>query len=205
MKKWILVLIIFLSCISAYSAEIKYKNIKDGSKIIYNSNSQIWSTNLQKNSDFLTKTSNSYISKNDLKEYYTYCDYEFILNGKFIGYSNTDLNFYEFTIENDCFKEKKLTEDEIQKLFPEYKIIKLSEFSDKTHSLKIKKNGNKKIILYNDIDGIFSDYCFTSGNSSFETYPLKGFINVNKGMVQFSSVNSSDSNNNSPWFVLLIR
>ena len=98
-----------------------------------------------------------------------------------------------------------MTEEEVQALFPDFKIIKISEFSTNTNSLKIKKDKrNLKIIILNDTDRNFYNYSFTSGNSKFELYPLTGFINIKKrGMIQFSHF--GDNTKNNPWFILLIR
>ena len=100
---------------------------------------------------------------------------------------------------------KELTEEEVQKLFPDFKIIKISEFSPNTNSLKIKKHArNEKIIILNDTDRTFANYSFSSGNAKFNTYELAGFINVTKkGMIQFSHF--GENTQATPWFILLLR
>ena len=98
-----------------------------------------------------------------------------------------------------------MTEDEISELFPDYKIVKISDFSTNTNSLKLKKEGHDfKIIILNDTDKNFYHYSFSSNNGKFETYPLTGFINVTKkGMFQFSHF--GDNTESTPWFILLVR
>jgi hypothetical protein len=80
----------------------------------------------------------------------------------------------------------------------------LSDFSEKTNSLKIKKNaGALKIFLFNDKNSTFNSYSYTSGNSKFEQYDLRGFLTVHtKGMIQFSRPDETDNKNR---YILLIR
>ena len=135
----------------------------------------------------------------------TNCNYEF-LNGKdLIGYSNSDLKFYDFAFLNGELTKRELTEEEIQTLFPNFKIIKISEFSPKTSSLKIKKhNLSEKIIILNDTDKNFENYTFTSGNTKINIYELAGFIEIRKkGMIQFSHF--GENTKSTPWFILLVR
>ena len=115
------------------------------------------------------------------------------------------MKFYDYTYSDKLLTRRELTEEEVQALFPDFKIIKISEFSPNTNSLKIKKDKcNLKIILLNDTDRNFYHYSFSSDNSKFERYPLTGFINIKKrGMIQFSHF--GDNTKNNPWFILLIR
>ena len=135
----------------------------------------------------------------------TNCEYEFIYKDSLIGYSSRDLKFYRITLSGGTLSKLPLSKEEVQNIFPSYKVISLSEFSKKTNSYKIKKRiGDLKIILFNDSDKTFENYSFTSGNAKFEQYDLKGFITVSKpGMIQFSGLNDSLSDNN--WYMLLVR
>lgn len=200
-----------LSTFASDTLNIPYKNLKKNAKITYNEELDSWSTKVNKHSpDVFVKN----ISDNNTSEYLypdetlafsTNCNYEF-LNGKdLIGYSNSDLKFYDFAFLNGELTKRELTEEEIQTLFPNFKIIKISEFSPKTSSLKIKKhNLNEKIIILNDTDKIFENYTFTSGNTKINIYELAGFIEIRKkGMIQFSHF--GENTKSTPWFILLVR
>ena len=115
------------------------------------------------------------------------------------------MKFYDFTYADGLLNRRELSVDEIASMFPDFKIIKFSEFSTNTNSLKVKKEGhNFKIILLNDTDRNFYHYSFSSGNGKFENYPLTGLINITKkGMFQFSHF--GDNTKNNPWFILLVR
>jgi len=208
-KNFILFLALFL-CLPSFAFEkIDFKNIEDNQKIMFDGSN--WTTKVKKkDSDYYIKKISTGTSR--FSEFYTPqgnfafstgTQYEFIHKGSLIGYSNNDLKFYEFDIKNNLLEQRELKEDEINVLFPKRKIIKLSEFSKSTGSLKIKKKrGNLKIILLNDSDRYFYNYVFTTNNSKYKTYELKGFLDITKkGMIQFSSKINTDA----PWFILLVR
>lgn len=212
MKRLLISLIILAAAtLSVNAADIRYKNLKEKSKISYNSELDKWS--FKKNGDnYYVKTisvgSGSYsefLNPDESFAFITDCNYEFIFNGDLIGYSNQDLKFYDFAIIDGELTKRELAEDEVRLLFPDYKIIKISEFSPNTNSLKFKKQGHpQKVIILNDTDKTFYNYSFTSGNSKFQTYPLAGFINISKkGMIQFSHF--GDNTKDNPWFILLVR
>lgn len=189
---------------------LKYKNISTKDKITYNIETNLWSkTTNKKSSNYFFKTKGfgdfyDYLDSEQNFAFSTNCEYEFIYNGSLIGYSNRDLKFYEILYDNKTIGKRALTKEEIEAMLPDYKIISLSDFSSKTNSLKIKKrSGALKILLFNDTDMSFDDYIFTSGNSKFEQYDLRGFLTVySQGMIQFSKFGEMNDKN---WYVLLIR
>lgn len=214
MKK--ILYILFIICIGlSASAEdlqsIPYKNLDEEAKLKVSDD--IWTTKVtRKDTDyfikFISDGSGSYsefYNSDGSFAFNTGCQYEFIYKGSLIGYSNPDLKFYDFTLTNGELVRRELTFEEIQALFPDYKIIKISEFSPNTNSLKIKKDKhNFKIILLNDTDRNFYHYSFTSGNARFKTYLLTGFIDIKKkGMIQFSHFGENTAN--FPWYILLVR
>ena len=190
---------------------IRYKNIKEGSKII-NVNEQ-WSNKVNnKNADFFIKqklqgTENftEYYSPQNNISFSTGTQYEFLLNGKLYGYSNYELKFYEFSLFNNTLHSRELDEYEVRTLFPERKQIKISDFSPNTSSFKIKKPfGKLKLIVLNDTDNFFYNYSFYTNNSKFKNYNLKGFIDITKrGMIQFSRF--GENSKKAPWYILLVR
>ena len=215
MKKILLSLIVMLAMVLCVNAEeflqIPYKNIKEESKLKIENG--VWTNKVaKKEQDYLIK----FISdgSGNYSEFYnsdgsfaftTDCQYEFLHKGKLIGYSNQDLKFYDFILEDGKVNKRELSVEEVAELFPDYKIVKISDFSTNTNSLKLKKEGhNFKIIILNDTDKNFYHYSFSSNNGKFETYPLTGFINVTKkGMFQFSHF--GDNTESTPWFILLVR
>lgn len=206
-----LILFLFICTTLSSLASLPYENIKEEAKLSVFENT--WTTKVnRKDSDYFIKFISS--GTGNYSEYYkssgefgfsTGCQYEFIRNGNLIGYSNPDLKFYDFTLTDEGIYKRELSEDEVQELFPDYKIIKISEFSSGTNSLKVKKEGHKfKVLLLNDTDKTFYHYSFTSGNSEFKTYPLAGLIDITKkGMILFSHFGENTENN--AWYILLVR
>ncbi len=214
MKKILSVLFalcIMLSVSAEELASIPYKTLKEEDKVKYVDD--VWSDNVtRKDNDYFIKFISS--GTGSYSEFYrpdgsfafnTGCQYEFIYKGDLIGYSNQDLKFYDFSFIDGEITRRELSEEEIQALFPDYKIIKISQFSPNTNSLKVKKDKHRfKVIILNDTDKNFYHYSFTSGNSKFKTYPLAGFLDIRrKGMIQFSHF--GDNTEASPWYILLVR
>lgn len=190
--------------------KIDYKNLKDGAKISFDGIN--WSKKIDK------KSGNYYIKKiakgTKYSEFYapdgvflfsTGSHYDFINKGTLIGYSNVDMAFYEYIIKDGILESRKLGADEVEALFPKYKVIKISDFSSSTNSLKIKKGfKDLKVLILNDTENSYDNYAYTTNNADFNQYELKGFLKINKvGMIHFSS--TSDDSKNKPWYVLLIR
>lgn len=215
MKRIFLSLVALLSMSASVQAaeflNIPYKNIKEEGKLKYEDG--VWTDKVARRETpyfikFISDGTGSYsefFSSDGQFAFTTGTQYEFVNKGDLIGYSNQDLKFYEFTLSGRTAERRELTEEEVQALFPDFKIVKISEFSPNTNSLKIKKDKvNFKVILLNDTDRNFYHYSFTTDNSKFEIYPLRGFLNIKKkGMIQFSHF--GDNTKNNPWFVLLVR
>ena len=212
--KQVLTILLFLFFISSVSAEelaqIKYKNLKNGTKIT--NIDDYWSTKIKRsNKNYFIKkipegTINftEFYSPNGEFLFSTATNYEFLYKDSLIGYSNLDMKFYEFSIKDNLLKQRELIFEEVQNLFPEFEIIKVNDFSE-TNSYKIKKKKGKiKLILLNDTDKTFYNYEFSTNNAKFEKYSLKGFLNIKeKGMIHFSNNNSNPQNKD--WFIILVR
>lgn len=213
MKKIFLCIFIIFCSICTVHAEkwpdFSYKNIGLKDKITYDIETNTWSkTTGRNNTNYFVKVKGfgeyyDYLDSEENFVFSTNCEYEFIYNNSLIGYSNRDMRFYEILYDNKSIGKRALTKEEVEQLLPDYRILSLSEFSPKTNSLKIKKhNGANKIMLYNDTNYHFDNYTFTSGNTPFEQYSLRGFLTVHKpGMIEFSQLGE----NNKIWYVLLIR
>lgn len=74
--------------------------------------------------------------------------YEFQIQDRTINYNVDTLKFYENSI--------LMNDSEVQKLFPEYKIVYISDF-DKNRKYEMKNSsfGTKKILLLNDTNRTF--------------------------------------------------
>ena len=199
---------ITLSASAVNMETIQYKNINNNDNIINTENGN-WQLANKKYKEYFTKkvsagsgSFSEFYSPNGTFLFSTGCNYEFIHNGSLIGYSNSELKFYEFTMNKGILEQRELTESEIKNLFKDFQIVKISEFVNTTNSLRIKTDKKHlKIILWNDTDRYFYNYSFSSNNAKFNTYPLRGFLNITqKGMIQFSHF--GDNTKENPWFIL---
>lgn len=207
MKKFLLTLLVFGICLSVSASElknIKYKNLKENSKITSVGNSWTKSVNKKSGNYYILRSSDFY-NTDETVAYTTDCDYLFINKGRLFGYSNSDLKFYEFIATDGLISKTELSEDEVQALFKKYRIIKVSDFTTTTNSIKIKKKvGKLNLIVLNDTDRLFNNYSFTTGNSKLKKYPLNGMVSISKkGMLLFSKF--GENTKDSPWFVILVR
>ena len=211
MKKILLIILtLFLFSPSFASEKISYKNLKNNTKMSFDGTN--WTTKINKKTGdyFIKKIADNtgyseFFSPTGDFLFSTGSHYDFIQKGSLIGYSNIDLKFYEYFINNEIIEARELSEEEVQTLFPKHQIIKISDFSQSTNSLKIKKRfKDLKILLLNDTENNYDNYQFTSNNSEFKNYELKGFLKIKKkGMIQFS--NSKTNSKESPWYILLVR
>lgn len=213
MKKLVL-LITFLFLTTSVQAgnypPLKYHNIGINKKISHDSETGKWAYGIDKVSgNYFKKVKGdgayNYINANKDYVFSTNCDYEFIKDGDFICYSNSDLNFSKINFSNNIISKTPLTEEEISAILKSYKIIKISEFSKNTNAYKMRKEfGSKNICILNDTDNKYDDYTFTSGNAKFNKFLLNGFIRVKTaGMFEFSSKNPTSPD--LPWYVILVR
>lgn len=212
MKKICLILSVLLSMNLVQASNkttIPFNDIKTSAKITYHEDVDKWTTAKRKDNYFI-KTINAdnyseYLTKDKAQSYSTGCEFDFLNNGKLIGYSNSDLKFYDITIIDGYVNKRPLDAEEVAKIFKHYKLIKISDFSQNTNSIKFKKHGKTcKILILNDSDRVFNNYSYTSGNAKFRTYPLLGFLDITKrGMIQFSSF--GENSKNTPWFIILAR
>ncbi len=215
MKRILFTLVLFLGIsLSAIATDLEkapYKNINEGEKITYTEEGH-WVLTNKKSKEYFTKQISS--GTGSYSEFYspegeflfsTGCTYEFIYEGNLIGYSNHDLKFYQFWMVDGILQRNELTFEEIESMFKDFKIVKISDFSSSTNSLKLKKDKKHfKILLWNDTDRYFYHYGFTSNNAKFNRYPIKGMLDITKkGMIQFSHF--GDNTKENPWFIILVR
>lgn len=208
MKKLFILICMLFFCLNVFASDYKalpYKGIKNESKIKI-SDSGTWSAKVnRKDADYFIKRDAVLYNQDDSVNFITNCNFMFIDNGRLIGYSDSDLKFYEFMNTSGNIEKNELSLSEIAKLFKDFRIVLISDFSKATNVYKFKKmRSEEKIMVINDTSNVFDNYGFTTNNSKFENYNINNAINVTKhGMIQFSKV--GDDTKYSPWFILLIR
>ena len=204
MKYRVLLIYIFIYVMIssiAFASELPYPDIKEGGKIKY---TDAWTDKIgKKETDYYTRTGSLFTS-HDLENIFdTGCSYIFIYKGNLIGYS--DLRFYEFTVSEECVEKRELLPEEVEQIFDDFKVIKISEFSSNTNVYIYKRTRQKeKIIVLNDTSMDFSKYNFYSNNAKFDKYPIRNAIDIKRGgTIQFLS--DDGYSKDTPVYVLLVR
>ena len=190
MKNLVIALMAVLISISAASA---YNYITEKQTIFYNPQKSIW-TLMPETEDDIQITNKSFIGSGGFCEYY-YQDSKlaigpeinigFVHDGEFIGINSQELKFYKYKYQDKKFVSELLTQEEIQKLYPEYKIIKVSEF--KNNEITINKKFFEKInvLLLNDTEQSFYKYSYKPASVNPEY--IKPFIHISHpGKIIFS-------------------
>lgn len=190
MKNLVIALMAVLISISAASA---YNYITEKQTIFYNPQKSIW-TLMPETEDDIQITNKSFIGSGGFCEYY-YQDGKlaigpeinigFVQDGEFIGINSQELKFYKYKYQDKKFVSELLTQEEIQKLYPEYKIIKVSEF--KNNEITINKKFFEKInvLLLNDTEQSFYKYSYKPASVNPEY--IKPFIHISHpGKIIFS-------------------
>lgn len=88
--------------------------------------------------------------------------YEFLWNGRLIGYSTANLKFYELMYEEGIFRIKELSFGEVKQIFPDLEIIKLSSAVDNEVCIQRWPFEVKSFMLLNDTDETFYHYSYES-------------------------------------------
>lgn len=168
MKKLILLTAILFSINSAigytYNTAITNNNIKENQIINYCPETQNWQTscpNMISFTHYYTIGSGGY-SEYELngKRYDTDTVYEFIYNNKLIGYNPYKLKFYNLTFKNDKFEKETLSEQQVQDLFPNVEIVKISQFKNNEITLYKPLFKTKTFLFLNDTNSEYYKYQF---------------------------------------------
>ncbi len=191
MKKILILLsVIFLGINMVYA----YDSIKDNEQVVYSTKSKQWYKEGNLDGEIvLTKIMSQ--GSGGYSEYYfdngkiavpLTSNFEFLYEGRLITVNNADLEFNEIVYENGIFMEKQLPVEDVQKIFPDAEIIKISQFKD--DKIKIKKGWfkQKTVLLYNDTDATFYKYSYSPDNSIKDPC-ITGLITLKKrGVITFS-------------------
>lgn len=205
MKKIFTLLIFILICSQmVFANEIEQMPLRDlsiKSKISVTDGSN-WSEKFNKKDNFFQIKGGDIYSKSGDLLYETKAEYLFISSGRLIGC--LDFKFYEYIFNENSIQKREMLPEETADIFKDFKVIKLSDFSELTHAYKFKKQGNEQIILINDLSENLDGYDFSTNNSKFAKYNIKNAIKITKtGIIEFScTAGYSDSK---PIYVLLVR
>lgn len=129
--------------------------------------------------------------KNDQLAFTLGSNFEFVSGPKLIAVHNNDLTFSEVVYNKGKFSEKKMSVAEVQAVFPDVKIIKISEFHKGEYTLRKGLFETVRVLILNDVGDDFYRYSFRP--SSVKKTDVAGLIEISDmDDVEFSHY----SNNN---------
>lgn len=192
MKRGLLILAILLLSTPVVNAE-SFDGIYDKYQAVYIPSTKVWTTGsmagdrivLKKKTSTGTGSYSEYYYNNGKQAIALSSNFEFIKDGRLITVNNANLKYGELIYQKGKFIEKPLSFGELQKIFPDTEIIKISQFQD--GKLKIKKGwfNKKTILLLNDTKEYFHKYSFKPSNVK-ET-DVTGLVTLKRiGIVTFS-------------------
>lgn len=170
MKKILILftLLVMSACTKPYriNPQIYENEIKAGYQVVYSPGAKEWN-NGGMTPDRIVFTKSISSGSGNYSEYKAKgyplimmpTQFEFLWNGRLIGYSTADLKFYELVYEDEIFRIKVLSFAQVKEIFPGLEILKLS--SVKT-DLIVKRLPfePKSFMMLNDTDRSFYHYSF---------------------------------------------
>ncbi len=197
MKKFItgLFTLVFALCISCIANAADIEGIYDKGQAVYIPSANVWSTGaMSEGRIVLTKKTtdgsgnySQYFYGNGKLAIALKSNFEFVTNGKLIGVDNASLKYYKINYNKKTkkFSQTLMNEKELQALFPDAKIVKISQFENNEFTLKKQFFKDRTILLLNDTDKYFHKYTFNP--KYVQTTDIKGLITVKHfGKVKFS-------------------
>ena len=190
MKRFILCLVLLLATETVCFANLYEPKENDTLFYIKSSDSWILDENLNtsateedrikltKKIDYAAAAYSKYVDKNETEAFTLATDLEFLFNGDLISIDNNEMKFDKIILKENRFIKKALSDIELKALFPEYEIIKMSQFEHDKLTLKKKFFETKKILLVNDTDEFY--YRPTCMVENVQTSPVRGLVNLYK-------------------------
>ena len=195
---------IFILPVFAKTEDFFENKISDGQIVIFNQDIAMKKNKPSKKiADYYIINGGDLYNKEGMIVFSTNCDILFTKKNAIIGYNASKLKYYEFKQINDGFQARELLPEEVQNIFTHSKVIKISEFSQKTNSVKFAKEKQiNSIVLVNDTEKNFENYKFYSNNTKIES-TIAGMVKIHKtGMIEFSNPDKISASN---WYIILIR
>lgn len=177
MCRFLLVFILALFTMGCANAE-SYSDIPINSKLYYNLDTGKWGAGQRgytvefvKQLTLGKNTYSEYIS--DDLHYEANSTKEFFYNGDLIGYNKNSLKFHRIYFADDKIQLDRLNEREVQAMFPDVEIIRISNFKDNYIKVKRSPFKAKTYLLYNDTNLMFYNYGFENLDNSSEGFVSK--------------------------------
>lgn len=189
--------VLALGAFAQRSIDVDYstRTVYENNQVVFSPVTRTWKTSVTTD-DPVVLTKKVSTGSGNYSEYYRADDemafsfgtgVEFLYNNKLVAQDCYSLKFYSIYFNRDTqkFDKKDVVIDSLNKVFPDAKIVRVSDFKNDT--FRVRKNPFKpvKILLVNDTPEYFYKYRFQGDN--FESYNLAGFLNIKKmGTIKFT-------------------
>lgn len=201
MKKIFITLMSLIFATSIVIADEKdFYPVADETQIFYSPSLQTWSTETQ-TVDEIILTKRLFGGPSGNSEYYfddgkramiLSSQFELIKDGKLFSIDNNNLKYYEISFDGTNYEENPLSTLEIQKLFPDSELLRLSHI-DIDNKMWIHKNlfKKKQILFVNDTNKYF--YRLTANCTKAQNQDIRGLITLSRyGIYRFKHYGKRD-------------
>lgn len=188
------------SCAATYEmpAAVSENAVDADYQVVYTPEAGVWSAGgMAEGRIVFTKTvssgSGSYSEYSNGKiSFSPNSTYEYLYNGRLIGYNEHTLQFTEVIYRDGKFVTEILTPQQVRQLFPGLEVITVSSAANGVITVKKPVFGAKTFLLVNDTDNFYYRYSFNG--SCFESNPVfKSMLTVeHSGFIVFSHYGSRD-------------
>ena len=149
-----------------------------------------------------TGSYSQYLFSDGKEAFTTGSNYDFIFEGRLIAVHNAELKFFEVVYNGEYFAEKPLDDETIQKIFPDARILKISQFKDNKLTEKKPVFKHEKYLLVNDMEQYFYKYSYKP--EKVHKSPVAGLFETSKsGKITFSHFNKDSEA--FPKFVIRVK
>lgn len=203
MKQILILCFVFLlsACGKPYmiNPQIIENAVNVGTQVVYLPHAKVWN-NGSMAEDRIVFTKSISVGSGNYSEYSAEgypmimmpTQYEFLLNGRLIGYSSADLKFYEVVYEEGIFRVKELSFAQVKEIFPDLEILKISSSLENELHVNRWPFEIKSFMILNDTDQTFYHYSYENGFKS--STPFNSLLTVDKYQtIIFSHFESRDA------------
>ena len=132
-------ILILISTCNVFAIDFDFEQIDDNKQIFYNQIENTWNTASNDNENELILTKKLYDGAGSYSQYLNSdedivftlrTNFEFIKDGELFAINNEELKYYKIIFNGENFIEVPLDHEEVQILFPEVEIVRLSLIDD---------------------------------------------------------------------------
>lgn len=186
MKKVLTILAILVSTACVFAEQELYEAVYDNNQVVFSPSLNVWSTESVIADNEIVLTKKVVEGTGSYSQYY-YTDgkraltltsnFEFVKQGVLVSVNNAELKYNKVVYDGEGFQEVPLAIEELQELFPDIELFRLS-LLDADNKMWIKKRFKKdrQFLFVNDSDKYY--YNLTANCSKAQNEEIRGLITI---------------------------